>query len=168
MPHYFILDAPVASPAKCGLCGYAGSDRKYLDPRLDFEFYGTLIFCESCVGTMANDFGFNSPAQVEVLHTRLEEAEREVVLLRSAVVNLENAHDALSNLHSLFDSGVPVSIAPAVKQTIKPTPKLTVGAQSISSVLEGSGNPEDDKSPSVTRSNDVPVIAESDGDDFSI
>lgn len=103
MPHYFLLDAPVASPAKCVLCGYSGADRKYLDPRLDFEFYGSAIFCEACVGTMANDFGFHQPAQARALEARAEEAERELIILRAAVADLENVHDAFNRI-SAFNS----------------------------------------------------------------
>ena len=101
MSHYFLLDSPVASPAKCVLCGYGGADRKYLDPRLDFEFYGSAIFCESCVGTMANDFGFHQPAQARALEARVEEAERELLVLRAAVLNLENIHDSFNRLSAL-------------------------------------------------------------------
>ena len=156
MPHYFILPNPVASPAKCGLCGYGGSDRNYLDPRLDFEFYGSLIFCENCVGTMANDFDFLSPAQARVLDDRVTEAERELVTLRAAVIHLENAHDALNSVRSLFDDNVPAGLSDDSASESQSVPTLAVGAESISSVLERSGDSEIDESSGEQGPNDIP------------
>lgn len=154
-PHYFILDHPIASPAKCGLCGYSGSDRRYLDPRLDFEFYGTLIFCESCVGTMANDFEFSSPLQTRSLENRVKEAERELEVLRAAVLHLENAHDALDSYHSLVDGAVPHSVASASDEPVQPIATLTVGAGSISDSLERLGDIPADEPVSEQRPNDL-------------
>ena len=101
MSHFFILeDGPVASPGACGICGYSGNDRRYLDPRKDFEFYGSFIICEPCVGAMANDFDFLQPAQAHSLESRVEEAERELITLRAAVLNLESVHDLITQFNS--------------------------------------------------------------------
>lgn len=88
------------SPAKCGLCGHADNDRQYLDfaGQLDFEWYGSLALCEQCVGAMAADFGFIQPAQALALEARVEEAERELVTLRAAVLQLESLHDLIAGL----------------------------------------------------------------------
>lgn len=129
MPHYFLLDSPVASPAKCVLCGYGGADRKYLDPRLDFEFYGSAIFCECCVGTMANDFKFLQPAQARALEARAEEAERELVILRAAVLNLENIHDSFNRLSAFSSVNSINTLAPDSSAAIKELPDEAVNEQ---------------------------------------
>lgn len=95
---YYLLNSPVASPGQCGVCGYGGNDRQYLDPRLDFEFYGSLYFCSECMASMAAVMGYIEPAKARTLELRVEEAERELVVLRAAVLNLENLHDALAGL----------------------------------------------------------------------
>lgn len=100
---YYLLNTPVASPGQCGICGYSGSDRSYLDPRLDFEFYGTLIFCSECMASMAEVMGFIEPAKARSLETRVEEAERELVTLRAAVVAIEE-----------FKRAVGIAMVPAV------------------------------------------------------
>lgn len=100
MSHFELLDSPQASPGKCGVCGYSGSDRKFLNTRLDFEFYGILIFCADCVGAMANDFGFLSPDQSSDIIQRLEDNEQELVTLRSAVLQLETLGDLVAGLIS--------------------------------------------------------------------
>lgn len=104
MPNFQILEnGPVASPGNCGICGYAGSDRLFIDPRKDFEFYGTFIICFECVGAMANDAGFLQPAQARSLENRVEEAERELIVLRSAILKLEDVHDLIAGFNA--DSG---------------------------------------------------------------
>ena len=155
MPHYFILDAPVASPAKCGLCGYGGAERKYLDPRLDFEFYGSLIMCSSCVGTMANDFDFLSPSQSTNLIERLEAAEKELMILRSAVIHLEDANESLSNYYALVNPSDSISVPADEPDKLEGIASLTVGAGSISSSLESIGNSETDELDSLERPDDL-------------
>lgn len=104
MSNFQILEnGPVASPGNCGICGYSGSDRNYIDPRQDFEFYGTFIICFECVGAMANDAGFLQPAQARSLENRVEEAERELIVLRSAILKLEDVHDLIAGFNA--DSG---------------------------------------------------------------
>lgn len=110
MSNFLILEnGPVASPGNCGICGYAGSDRRYLDPRRDFEFYGTFIICFECVGAMANDAGFLQPAQARSLENRVEEAERELITLRSAVLQLESVHDLIAGFNANSGRGVSVN-----------------------------------------------------------
>ena len=121
---YFLLSAgPVASPAQCGICGYGGSERNYLDPRLDFEFYGTLIFCEECVGSMARLFGYLSPAVAKLLENRLENSETELIKLRGAVIAMEHFNDVITSLSGntsniLLSDGAVASDGAEGKQTL--------------------------------------------------
>lgn len=95
---YYLLDTPVASPGHCGICGYAGNDRRYLDPRLDFEFYGSLIFCEECIASMSVLFGHLTPKLVADLEARVEASETELIRLRAAVAAMESFNVAFSSL----------------------------------------------------------------------
>jgi hypothetical protein len=100
MPNFMILDSgPVASPGCCGVCGYTGQDRKYSDLRKDFEFYGTFILCELCVGALAQDYGFLEPTRAQAIQDRALEVESELVKLRAAYELLEKMDDALSNFN---------------------------------------------------------------------
>lgn len=163
MPHYAILDTPVASPAKCGLCGYGGAERKYLDPRLDFEFYGTLIMCENCVGTMANDFDYLSPRQSLTLMERLDAAERELIILRAAIIHLEEAHDALSDYHALVDPSSYAGVLDSTSESDELAGPITlaVGANSISASLESIGDSETDEFSDIEGSDDISSVGAS-------
>lgn len=62
-----IVPAPIVSPGNCGLCGKSQHPAGFADPRLDFEFYGTLYFCADCVGDFARTFGFIDESQYQHL-----------------------------------------------------------------------------------------------------
>lgn len=116
---FYVLDNPVSAPGQCAVCGYGGTDRKYLDPQLHFEFYGAAIFCRTCVNSMASMFGFIEPAQALVLETKVEEAERELIKLRAALAAMEDLSVAFASLGFGTDSGVIVSTG--VADSIIPT-----------------------------------------------
>lgn len=92
---------PMASPGCCIICGYSLKERIYLDPRLDFDEYGSVIFCDQCVTEMATILGLISPTQARALEARVKEAESEIQMLRSAVANLETISDAVAQFSSL-------------------------------------------------------------------
>lgn len=95
---FYLSNTPVASPGHCAICGYSGSERQYLDPRLDFEFFGSVIFCDTCVSSMASMFGFIEPAQALALEAKVEEAERELIKLRAAAAAMEDLSVAFASL----------------------------------------------------------------------
>ncbi len=112
---FTILDHPVASPGHCATCGYSNNDRKYVDLRLDFEFYGTVVFCVECVGAMAQLLDFLKPAQAFALEARVEEAERECIQLRAAVAAFGDFGAAIAAVNFGDSSnsstwGAPVSV----------------------------------------------------------
>lgn len=108
---YFLLDGPVSSPGCCAICGYSSRERSYLDPRLDFEFYGSVIFCEICVGSMAQMFGLLTHERVADLEQRLETAERELIQLRAVVA----AGEALDVAVRAYSSGGHLSSDPGLQ-----------------------------------------------------
>lgn len=130
---FFKLDSPQATPGVCGVCGYGGPERSYLDPRLDFEYYGTLIFCEDCVMSMAEVFGFILPAQARALEARVEEAERELIVYRGLALNLENLNGSLAALGYVRDEPVSGNLA---GDSTEGTDELVEGSDS------GEGQPE--------------------------
>lgn len=149
---YYILDnGPMVDPARCGVCGYGGKERRYIDPRLDFDFYGTLIFCEECLASMARLFDFIEPAQALALEARVEEAERELISLRAAVAAVEAFRVAIgastTNSVPVYEpdsSNVPDSVAVAPSADDAGTPES--GAGSSDDIAE---------SPSVEGRNDL-------------
>lgn len=146
---FFILDAPVASPGTCAICGYGGvGDRKYLDPQLIFEFYGNAIFCDVCVTAMANVFDCLSPAQTRELELRVEEAERQLVQYKAAVLNLENVRGAIAALGA---SGILASDGSVSDFSSSDADNVLT----VSGSDSGSTNREDAESSDEPRSNDV-------------
>src|SRR5947208_2015154 len=117
MSNFFLLDqGPIASPGKCGICGYSGADRIFLDPSKHFEFYGTFIICELCVGAMAQDFGFIEPVRALAIEQRAKEAEQQLDKLTVASGILEKLRDLISDYdfgHGDGDNGTVVSVDPA-------------------------------------------------------
>lgn len=80
-----LLDAPYASPGKCGLCGYAASGenepadkRQYVDFNLDFEYYGALYFCTECLHSLISEMGYITPTEADDLKLRLMAAVDEL------------------------------------------------------------------------------------------
>lgn len=92
---YYLVERPQASPGCCTICGYSGPDRSYLDPRLDFEFYGSVYFCNECMASMAEMMGFIEPAAARTLELRVQEAERELIHLRAAALAVEDFKRAI-------------------------------------------------------------------------
>ncbi len=93
---FFILsEGPVASPGSCTICGYASRERRYLDPRLDFEFYGSVIFCELCIISMGQEFGLISPDKVAEIEARLENAQTELIKLGAVAAAMEDFRVAI-------------------------------------------------------------------------
>lgn len=88
---------PVASPGCCVICGksehplgFAATDN------LDFEFYGTVYFCADCIGDYARVFGYLSPGDFVELKSQLEAYEKELSILRQAILGLESTVDNMA------------------------------------------------------------------------
>lgn len=150
---YYILTSPVATPGNCGVCGYSGNDRRYLDPRLDFEFYGSLIFCEDCVASMSVLFGHLTPDLVRDLENRVERAETQLVQLRAATTVFEDFRVALSSIDDRAISDVhrgSILADTFAEPTDSLAPDDVIGEGSgdseadLSDLLEGSDDVRDD------------------------
>lgn len=97
-----VIASPIASPGSCGVCGKSSHDRGFVDPRMDFEFYGTLIFCYDCIGDMARVMGYLSDDELEKIRETVDDQNDELNTLRQAVLGLEAAVDGLVNYRDLY------------------------------------------------------------------
>lgn len=89
------IDTPIVSPGSCAVCGKNQHPEGFLDPRLDFEFFGTLYFCGDCVGDIARTFGYISPADLTRVREHIAAQDLELNTLRQAVLGLESTVDGL-------------------------------------------------------------------------
>ena len=94
------LAAPVASPGQCGMCGKASHEKGFADARLDFEFFGTLIFCADCAGDLSSVFGYVSPEDLAAMREMIDAQNDELNTLRQAVLGLESAVDGLTSYNA--------------------------------------------------------------------
>lgn len=162
---YYILESgPMASPGCCSICGYSSSDRRYIDPRLDFDEYGSVIFCGECIAAMSLLMGYIEPAQAQALEARVEEAERQLIQLRATSLAMEDLRVALAGTSiraSLYGSGSSDSPDGSSSQMELPFEDNVVG--------EGSDDFTSDESVSVQGPDDVRNTAKSANDfDFDV
>ena len=81
-----ILDAPVAAPGTCILCGTAGiDDRKFVDFGKTVDWIGVIYFCSECIGEVSRALGWVPVAEYDKL---LELHKR-----------IDNVHDGLVKEH---------------------------------------------------------------------
>lgn len=89
------IDAPIASPGSCAICGKNSHPDGFADARLDFEFHGTFYLCADCVGDYARLFGYVSSAELVGLRALVDDQNAELNTLRQAVLGLESTVDGL-------------------------------------------------------------------------
>lgn len=165
-----VIPAPIASPGKCVFCGKSEHPQGFIDPRLDFEFYGTLYFCFDCVGDIARTLGFIDTEQAIKLAQEIARLSGELELHREALLNLEESVEHLTNyrlLRSTIDdsdanasvSGPTDAAAETVDEAISGTvfefPTATATAESdVSESVEQQG-PNDVPEPSSDSGSDT-------------
>jgi len=96
-----LIEAPVASPGVCILCGKSEHPEGFADAKLDFEFYGTLYLCGDCVGDFARIFGWIHPRQAYALAAKVKELDEQLGIHREALLNLESAVENLTDYRLL-------------------------------------------------------------------
>lgn len=92
---------PVSAPGQCAICGNGQDPKGYVDPQLDFEFWGALIFCSECTAEMAAIYGFISPEVWEDLQGELAIANRNNEQLKEKIEKLEKV---IESFNSLFNT----------------------------------------------------------------
>jgi hypothetical protein len=89
--------APISTPGVCGSCGISESKDGFVNTGLDFEFWGTLIFCRNCVSEMASIYGLISPEVAEDYQLEKDLLIKEVEVLREALTSSKGIIDGFSN-----------------------------------------------------------------------
>lgn len=89
---------PQVSPGVCGICGKGQDPNGFVDPRLDFEFYGSLIFCINCTTQMASIFGLIGEEVYEDVIAENGSLQKKVRLLEEEKIKLEGLVDGFSYL----------------------------------------------------------------------
>jgi hypothetical protein len=59
-----VTERPMAAPAKCVVCGAV--DRPVVDFGMSLDFYGAILFCVDCMGSIAYAIGYAPVAAVEL------------------------------------------------------------------------------------------------------
>lgn len=92
-----VQQVPQSSPGQCGICGKGQEPNGFVDPQLDFEYYGALIFCRDCTLQMAAIFGLITPedyeeivAEASLLRLNLAKATEQIFKLEEIVDGLTN------------------------------------------------------------------------------
>lgn len=124
---------PQASPGQCGICGNARDPNGFVDPKLDFEFWGSLLFCSVCTLQMAAIFGFISPEAYEDLLAEASLVSLELSEAREKIKKLEGIIDGLTDYWRSFRVGPSVDISDVPSSIFAPISESeghTSGAES--------------------------------------
>lgn len=88
---------PLASPARCGICGKSEHPDGFVDPQLDFEFYGSLIFCPDCIIQMARVYQMIKLEEYKELSNRLDKSIANGLKLSAKIQEMEKIIDGFSS-----------------------------------------------------------------------
>lgn len=166
-----IIPVPIASPGHCVICGKHEHEKGFIDPRLDFEFYGTFYLCADCGGEFANVLGYISPEQAIMLAKRVQQLEHDLEIHREALLNLESAVEHLTDYRMLRNATGDGNSSVDLSGSTNETPTL-IDETISGTVVEFPTRTTDDESsvsePVIEQgSNDVPSVT-SDDDHSSI
>ncbi len=85
------------APGKCAGCG-GFTDRHFIDFGLELDFYGVVYLClETCFTEVANQIGFISPKQAEILKNQVRVSNEAGAILLTKLEALENVSDAMAS-----------------------------------------------------------------------
>lgn len=117
-------------PAYCAGCGTISSDEGYVDTKLDFEFYGIVYFCASCVRNMSDVFEGSLYRQLEA---KLKEANDEILRLHGVTLGMGQQLDGLM-AERLSDRGFSVTSDSSALVTVEESP---AESESVDDLIAG-------------------------------
>jgi hypothetical protein len=110
MSKYAILDAPTHKPGKCANCGAVRNDgRKYVDFKLEIDWYGIVYLCGICLKDIAKAVGLfddfiKELEEAKAQNTSLEELKEKGAELHETIVRtFAEVKDFYVDVHSVGD-----------------------------------------------------------------
>lgn len=100
-----IVNAPVALPGCCFICG-AASREYFIDTGRSIEFHGAVYFCSECLTEMATAAGFLSVKNTALLKFEMEKLEARVFELTKKEAGLEQTVRGLVAAGYSNDNGI--------------------------------------------------------------
>lgn len=162
---YQWLAAPVISPGSCGGCGKAEHAQGFVHTGLDFEFYGTLIFCSDCALELGAAIGGMRPSEFHDLLIRNTGLRARCDFLEKQLQRLESLRDAINDYNA--HNGITVPNSDNVRELVQPEESSPIADETvIGSELTGSeftepvSEPRSDDSTDVTSGEQFDVLAE--------
>ena len=89
-------------PAICAGCGKIEEPNGFVDTKLQFEFYGAVVFCCDCAFEMTTVF---DEAPYHTMRARILALESDVISKDATIASLERALDGLTSAR-LTDRGI--------------------------------------------------------------
>lgn len=89
-------------PAICAGCGKIEEPNGFVDTKLQFEFYGAVVFCCDCAFEMTTVF---DEAPYHTMRARILELESAVISKDATIASLERALDGITSAR-LTDRGI--------------------------------------------------------------
>jgi hypothetical protein len=97
-----LIPSPIVSPGQCGICGISKHSVGFVTLGMDFEFYGTLIFCADCAVSLGAVAGSISPAQYQHLNDSNRELLEINATLSAEITVLQEVKNGISNYLSRY------------------------------------------------------------------
>lgn len=141
-----VITSPNIDPGHCGACGKASHSQGFVHTGMDFEFFGTLIFCADCAKEIGRAVGCLDPEQTVKVNNVLAEAIDENYSLRSQLEQLEAVRDAFNKYRNsvILDNDIADPPISNVRELFQPT-------ESYESITEAVVQPEQ-SDPSIAES----------------
>lgn len=161
-----LIEAPVVSPGSCGICGKSSHPKGFVSLGLDFEFYGTLVFCSDCALDIAAPVGGMSPTEYSTMLVKYSEAIYTTQRLTEQLEKLQAIHDFIVNYYG--DISVPDPAGSNVRELVQPAELNEPNETNVFELRTDIGSAElSDSDPtelsSVERSDDISNVG---SDDF--
>lgn len=138
-----IVNAPVAAPGVCILCGSASDEnRKFIDFGKQLDWYGAVYLCTLCMLDVAEAIGYISKLHFDSLNLAHKKLQAEYAQLEAKYKTVKDALGALLDNPSDPIGSIAGPVVSDVDEPESPTPAIdstaaTTTAANESSDIEG-------------------------------